>query len=216
MAGYNYTSLGYADEQDIENFLLMDIDNSFSQQIEDWIAAAEKQVNRYLGYTTTSGILAEQITNEITRTSIDASGDLVVFPRKTPIISISSMGLVRGTSEQSLSLTDDSGNPKYTLPTIGSYVSFPSAEIGYSIRGMNSFLKMSYIAGFTEVPPDIRLATVNLVAETIMRHSNKEGLEFLAQGRISKRWATRQEGQSDFVKDAYELLKGYRQPARWF
>jgi hypothetical protein len=50
----------------------------------------------------------------------------------------------------------------------------------------------------------------------IMRHANKEGLESITQGRVSKRWYQRQEGgESDFYKDALTLLKPYRIVSRW-
>lgn len=225
MAGRHYTALGYCDEVDIENFLLTDIDNSFSAQIEDWIAAAETQVNTYTGYTTASGIFAEQITGEVSKAFVDADLNLKIFPRKTPIVSVGAVALGRGTSRLNLTLTNGANVPKYNIPTRGNYISYPQYELAItggsiinsfaSIRGTEFYVYLDYIAGYTAVPADIRLATVNLVSDVIMRHANKEGLESITQGRVSKRWRQRDDGKSDFVKDAYELLKGYRIASQW-
>ena len=101
--------LGYCNEEDIENLLLIDINDSFSAQINNWIVAAEDDVNKYLGYTTASGILNEQITDEVSETgTIDESNDLVIYPRKRPINSVSSIELISGTSAINLDLSSGS------------------------------------------------------------------------------------------------------------
>lgn len=225
MAGRHYTALGYADENDIENFLLTDIDNSFSAQVEDWIAAAELQINDYTGYTTASGIFAEQITNEVTKAYVDSGLNLKIFPRKTPIISVEGITLAKGTTRMAITMNNGAGVPKYNIPAPGNYISYPQYEFTVtggsiihslsSLRGTEFYVELNYIAGYQQVPADIRLATVNLVSDVIMRQANKEGLESITQGRVTKRWRQRTDGQSDFVKDAYELLRGYRIASQW-
>lgn len=225
MAGRHYTKKGYADEVDIENFLLLDINDTFSAQIEDWIAAAEQQVDRYLGYTTASGIFAEQVQGETVRGLIDTNMDLMLFPRKFPIIDVTGIDLTKGTSTLTLQLTNGAGVPKYNIPATANYILYPQYELNVTgstiinsfavLRNQKFFTKMTYRAGYTEVPPDIRLAVVNLVADVIMRHTNKEALKRLQQGRVSKEWAERQDGTSDFVRDAYELLRPYRISSSW-
>lgn len=226
MAGRHYTALGYCDEVDIENLLLLDIDNTFSPQVEDWIASAEKQVNRYLGYPNfASGILAESITNEVVKSFINSQGDLVIFPRKLPINSVSTIQLVRGTTVLTLTLTNSAGDVRYNIPSTNDQIIYPSQELSLTgvstisnfsqLRGIRFFAKITYNGGYSEVPADIRLATANLVADVIMRHSNKEGLESITQGRVSKRWKDRDDGQSDFVKDAHKLLDPYRMSTTW-
>lgn len=224
MAGRHYTKLGYCDEVDIENFLLLDIDDTFSDQVEDWIAAAEKQVNNFLGYTTASGILAEEIVGEKAKSYVDTDSNLKIYPRKTPIISISSLQLVKGSSSLTIDL-ENSGTARYDIPTSNDYIAFPEYELSVtgasiinsfgSLRSTQFYSKINYIAGYTEVPSDIRLATVNLVSDTIMRHTNKEGLESIVQGRVTKRWRQRNAGESDFYLDAMTLLRPYRMASRW-
>lgn len=222
-AGYHYTPLGYCDETDLENYLMMDIDDSFSPQISDWIATAEQQINKFLGYTTASGILREQITGEVIDGRVSSDFDLVIFPGKVPVVSVESVTLFKGTTELSLSLLDGS-DTRYNISPNSDYVLFPESELDLTgtmlihsfadLKYQKFFVKMNYTAGFLTVPADIRQACVNITADMIMRHANKEGLESITQGRVTKRWATRG-GESDFVQDAYKLLRPYRIASRW-
>lgn len=225
MAGLNYTALGYCTEVDIENFLLTDIDSSFSAQVEDWIATAEQEVNRYLGYTTASGILAEEFSGEVASNAyVTPQSDLAIFPRKTPIISFSGATLTKGTTSISLTLTSGGSNT-YNIPATNDQIIFSGYDFSYTgssliynfdtLRLNKFFVSLNYIGGYTVVPAPIRLATVNLVADTIMRHSNKEGLQRLTQGRVTKEWRQVRGGESDFVMDAHSLLNPYRLTTRW-
>jgi hypothetical protein len=220
---HNEIILGYCDEVDIENFLLLDIDDTFSPQLQSWIAAAEAQVNRYLGYTTTSGILKETIVDEKIPIRVSTNGDLMIFPRKNPIDSVQSIELCKGSESISLTLSNN-GIDKYDIPASNDYIQFSGTDFAlngnilitdfWSVKSSNGFIKLSYTAGFDQVPADIRQATVNIVSDMVMRHSNKEGLVSITQGRVSKRWSER-DGISDFVNDAFELLKPYRLASRW-
>jgi len=224
LAGTHYNSMGYCDETDIENFLLLTIDSSFDTQIEDWIVVAEKQVNKYLGYTTTSGVWAEAITAEKAKGKVNGEGDLIVFPNKIPIISVSGIDLVKGTSSITLSLTNSAGIPRYDIPMENDRIYYPNQEFSltgtstigsfFNIKYQTFFTKLTYIAGYTSIPADIRMATVNLVADIVMRHSNKEALRSMTQGRISKSWMSR-EGMSDFYLDAINYLSPYRVTSQW-
>lgn len=225
MTGRHYTALGYADEVDIENFLLTDIDNTFSAQIEDWIATSEAEINKYLGYTSSTGLLSEVITNESAYGKVDNEGNLLVYTKKQPITAVTAVSLYKGVTSIVLSLTDSAGTAKYNISPTSEYILFPADELStvgtgmissfYEFRGTKFFIKVSYTGGYATVPADIRMATVNLVADKIMRQSNKEGLASITQGRVSKRWMDRQDGESDFVKDAYKLLRPHRVASRW-
>lgn len=221
--GINYTTLEYCTVQDVSNFLLYQIDTSFVGQVNDWIAAAESEVNRYLGYTTASGVLSEQITKEKIMAHFDTEANLLLFPRKMPIQSISAISLSKGTSVINLTLTDNAGNAKYDIPTGLSYILYPYYEFAVSgtsvIQGFQNlrfrkfFANLTYIAGYSQVPADIRLATMNFVADIIMRHANKEGLERMTQGRVSKQWMFNRaimDRFSEFKFEAFNLLKPYR------
>ena len=224
MAGTHYNSRNYCTESDIENFLLLTIDSSFSAQVEDWIATAEKQVDNILGYTTASGIWAEAVTAEKAKGKINGEGDLVIFPNKIPITSVSRIDLVKGTSSINLELTDSAGIARYDIPVEADRIYYPNQKFSltgtstigdfFEIKHETFFTKINYIAGYTSVPADIRMATVNLVADIIMRHANKEGLESMTQGRITKSWASR-DGMSDFYLDALNYLAPYKISSQW-
>lgn len=225
MAGIHYTPLGYCTKQDVENYLLLEIDNSFDEQIDDWIATVEAQVNKYLGYSSSAGILLEDIVGEKVDGRITTDLDLIVFPRKLPVVTVSGMSLSKGTTSISIELEDGDGNPRYDINADENYILIAGDEInttGTSIlrsfgelRNTRFFTKINYRAGYATVPADIRQATVELVADIVMRHANKEGLEQITQGRVTKRWRQLADGHSDFYLDAMSLLKPYRIASRW-
>lgn len=218
--------IGYCDVEDLQNFLLLDIDPAFEPQINTWIASAERWVNNYLGYTTASGILAEQFVNVTEDTAtVDSEGNLIVFPRKTPIISVQAVTLIKGTETVPLTLTNAVGVPKYQIPEDGDMFIYPGYELALTgstifrtfmnIRFVKFYAQLSYIAGYTQIPADIHMATVNVVSDFITRHANKDGLSSIKQGDISKTWKDRDNGESDFIADAKTLLAPYRISTSW-
>lgn len=221
---YSETLKNYCTVTDLQNYLMITIDSSFHTQIETWIAAAEKEIDNFLGYTTASGIMSEAITGETARSYIDSDSNLMVFPQKIPIISVSSLQLVKGSDSITISLTTDAGDNRYTIPSTADYILYPDDELSITgasvissfadVRYTKFFSKMNYIAGYTAVPSDLRMATVDLVSNFIMRHANKEGLRSITQGRISKTFMAKA-GQSDFVTDAYARLKPYKIAHQW-
>jgi hypothetical protein len=220
MPGNHYMPLGYCDVIDIENFLLTEIDSTFEPQVLDWVSTAEQKINRYLGYTTASGIFMEQISGELTDVRVNTIGDLMVFPKKIPINSISGLSIVKGSDSISMTLEDDSGTDKYTISPNSDYIIYPSGELEtyssfHNLKYSKGYAKLNYIAGYDTVPGDIRQAAVNLVSDIVMRHSNKEGLESITQGRVTKRYWARTDGHSDFYLDAMDLLRPYRIASRW-
>lgn len=219
--------LGYTTEQNLENLLLVDIDASFSTQIDTWISAAELRVNSYLGFTTASGLHNEQITGEISEARVDGDLNLVIHPRKRPINSVSQIQIIKGTVSVTLDLTDSNGTTKYNIPDPDSVLIYPNRELALQstsgtwmrsfsdIKFTRAFTKLNYIAGYTTIPGDIALATTYFTADIFMRQANKEGLSSITQGRISKRWAENREGKSQFILDGEALLADYRIMSGW-
>ena len=117
---------------DLENYLMINIDSSFSSQIDTWITTAETIVNNYLGYTTASGIWNEQITNEIQEARVDGDLNLVIHPRKKPVNSISALTIQKGSDTVSVDLTDGSGNNKYIIPVQADSIVYPTFELTVS------------------------------------------------------------------------------------
>ena len=228
--------LGYVTKQDLENFLLTDIDSSFDDQIDNWIVAAEDQVNRFLGYTTASGIWNEAVVEEVSETAIvDSNNDLVIYPRKRPINTVERIDLVKGTSYLTLNLSngtrvnsvgDTVTNYRYHLPEPSNKIIYPEAELstnggtlaigGFSSLKYSRFLsRITYHAGYTEIPGPINMATAMLASDLILRQDNKNGLQLITQGRITKEWFQRKGGESDLALDAEKLLLPYRITSRW-
>lgn len=217
------TPLGYCNEEDIENFLLIDINDNFSGQVNNWISIAEDEINNSLGYTTASGLFNEQMVDELSDSSvIDNTGSLIIYPRKRPINAITGIGMVRGTQSFDVQLMDGD-NTRYNIPEPRNKIVFPQGEIqsggslifgGYS-RYNTGLTKLSYTAGYEVIPGPINLATVMLVSDQILRHNNKEGLSMIQQGRVTKEYFQRKGGESDLRLDAMELLRPYRMASAW-
>ena len=228
------SALNYTTQTDLENLLLVTIDPSFSTQIDTWISAAEVYINGYLGYTTASGLWNEQITAETIEARVDGDLNLVVYPRKRPINSVSQLQLLKGSQSITLSLTTSDSTPRYVIPTPGNVIVYPSMELGLqgssvirslaAIKYNRVFTRLNYIAGYTSIPEDIELATTYVVADTFMRQANKEGLVGITQGRVSKRWrevrssgpGALQERKSDYMLSAEDILNSYRIASGWW
>lgn len=218
--------LGYTTEVVLENLLLVDIDSSFSTQIDSWISTAEERVDKYLGYTTASGLWAEAVSGELNDARIDGDLNLVIHPRKRPITSVSSLQIWKGSDSVTLSLTDGATN-RYTIPVQADVIIYPGHELSVSASSyaLNSlaqlkysrfYTKLDYIAGYTSIPRPIQHATTLMTADIFMRQANKEGLVSITQGRVTKRWAERKDGRSDFIIDAEEILNPYKIASGWF
>ena len=220
------SDLNYTNEVALENLLLLDINASFSSQIDTWISAAEVRVNGYIGVTTASGLWNESITNETNEAKVDGDLNLVIFPRKRPINSVSAIDLIKGSQSLALDLTTSDNTNRYLIPVQNNYIICPNREISVTaqstlirnfadIKYQRVYTRIDYIAGYTSIPKDIQLATTLLTADTFMRQSNKEGLISITQGRVSKRWADRKDGRSDFEIQAFDILSDYRIASGW-
>ena len=217
----------YTDKNQLQNLLLVTIDSSFDTQIDTWISAAEERVDGYLGYgTTASGLWNESIVNETNEARVDGDLNLVIYPRKRPINSVSQIELIKGSQSLALDLTTSTGTNRYLIPVQNNYIIYPNREISVTaqstlirnfadIKYQRVYTRIDYIAGYTTIPKDIQLATTLLTADTFMRQSNKEGLISITQGRVSKRWADRMDGRSDFEIQAFDILSDYRIASGW-
>lgn len=219
------STLNYATSTDLSNLLLLTIDSTFTAQVDTWISTAEVMVNNYLGYTTASGIWNEQVSNELNETRVDGDLNLVIYPRKRPVNSVSAISIVKGPVSVALSLTDTAGNTRYQIPIQNNVVVYPNYQLSLTastilhhfgiIKYSRFYTKISYIGGYTAVPNPINLATVYFTADILMRQANKEGLSSLTQGRITKRWAEEKDGKSNWMRRAEELLNFYRISSGW-
>lgn len=219
------STLSYASKTDLENLLLVTIDSSFNTQIDTWISTGETMVNNYLGFTTASGIWNESVSNELNECRVDGDLNLVIYPRKRPVNSVSAISIVKGPVSIALSLTDTEGNTRYQIPIQQNVIVYPNYQLSLTastilhhfgiIKYSRFYTKVSYIGGYTTVPGPINLATTYYVADIFMRQANKEGLSSITQGRITKRWAEERDGRSNWMRRAEELLNYYRIASGW-
>lgn len=190
--------------------------------VSGFITQASEEVGRYLQYDP----LAEDITDELKTARVTTDGDLLVFPAKIPIISVSALSVKKGTTELTITLEDSQGNAKYNLDYTNRYLRFPSYEIilqgqivvltdFFAFRSTQFFSKMSYRAGYepSSLPETIKEATVLYVREKLARAQNTAGAKRITQGGITLEYSQRGDkfgGKSDLVVDAEKLLRPYR------
>ncbi len=193
-----------------------------TETVSGFITRGSEQVGRYLQYDP----LVENITDELKTARVDTDGDLIVFPAKIPILSISALSVKKGTVELTFTLQDSQGNDKFNIDYTQRHVRFPASEIilqgqvilitdFFSLRGTQFYSKMSYRAGYetSTLPETIKDATVLLVREVMARSLNPSGAEELRQGGVTLKYARRSSafgGKSDLVVDAEKLLRPYR------
>ena len=219
------STLNYATGTDLANLLLISVDSTFTAQVDTWISTAEVMVNNYLGFVTASGIWNESVVNETNECRVDGDLNLVIYTRKRPINSVSAINVLKGPVSIALSLTDTEGNTRYTIPVPSNVIVYPNYQLSLTastilhhfgiIKYSRFYTKVSYIGGYTSVPPPINLATVYFAADILMRQANKEGLSSITQGRITKRWAEEKDGKSNWMRRAEELLNFYRISSGW-
>jgi hypothetical protein len=175
------------------------------------ITRASAWVDDYLGYS----LKVEDIEDELAEATVTTDGDLMIFPRKIPIISVSKIGLKLGQYDTSLEIEDENGT-YYDIPEPRHYILYPFQQLQLTgkvalknllqVRTRLYFTQISYRAGY-ETIPDVIKDVVNLVAKDIfMRQVNPMGLGNVSQGGISMSYQT---GESDLVKRAKELLEPY-------
>jgi len=216
----------YATIDDLSNLLLVDVDSTFKAQVEKWISAAEIYAEGFTGFTTVSGFWNEAITGELLESRVDGDGNLVIYPRKRPVNSVSKIELWKGSDSMTLSLTDGA-NTRYIIPAQNNCIIYPNHELTissssysinnfYNIKYSRWYTKVDYIAGYSTIPKDITMAVTLIASDYFMRHANKEGLVSMTQGRISKRWSERKDGKSDLVVQAEDILLGYKIASGYF
>lgn len=185
--------------------------------ISGMISQASRMVSSYLQFTP----IAEDITDEVKEAGITPNGDLMIFPAKVPIVSVSAIKLYKGATTININLLDGAGNTKYNIDFNKRHIRYPFSEITlqgtpiftnfYSLRGTHFYIKLSYRGGFEPyaIPADIQLATVLYVREILSRQSNPIGATELRQGGVAFKFSSTND-KSDLIRDAERLLNPYR------
>lgn len=186
--------------------------------VSGFISMASQMVTDYLGFSP----FAEDIVDEVKDGRITTEGDLLIYPNKIPVISVSAIKLAKGSSSGDVSITlTESGNAKYNIDYTKRTIRFPYSGLTlqgnliftniFNLRGVQFFTKISYRGGFevAELPQTIKLATVLFTRDILARSMNTSGAKRISQGGISLEYFEK-DGKSDLTIDAERLLRPYR------
>lgn len=178
------------------------------------ISQASKIVSDYLEYSP----FAEDLTED-KRATITTRGDLIIWPAKPPVQSVTGITIVRGTTTVSLGLTANGVN-KYNIDYNKRKISYPYEEVTlqgtllvnnfFALRNTDFLVRLAYRGGFevSELPDSIRRAAVLVVKDLLGEKYNVGGASRISQGGISLQY-DQFKGKSEFMKKAEMLLRPY-------
>lgn len=188
--------------------------------ISGMISQASKQVSDYLEYTP----YAEDVVDELARGYVTTEGDLLIFPAKIPIQSVSAIAVSKGTVTIPLNLTVG-GQNRYNIDYTQRNIRYAYQEISmqgqvvftnfFQLRNTQFYTKISYRGGWEvdELPSVIKKATILFMRDTISAQYNPMGANSLRQGAVSFSFGTGGANgmqESKFLQDAKKLLNPYR------
>jgi len=185
-----------------------------SPTLSGMITRASTQIDDILGYT----LLREDVSAEKCSGMVDADNNLIVYTRKRPVNSVSSVKIVKGTYSGTVGLTSGS-LATYDIPVTTDRIIFPTADLTLetvsildwaALRTTSFFTETSYNAGYYgyDIPYPIQQACQLLTMDLIARKQNIAGASEIKQGGISMKFSAKS-GESDLVKDAHALLAPY-------
>lgn len=187
--------------------------------ISGMITAASAEIDNYLQYS----LWAEQILNETNEAMVSSNGNLIIYTRKFPVVAVSAISLKLGTVHLDLTMLDGKGNPRYDIPSRAKSILYPFQEISmtgvfsirnfYQLRDREIYARVSYTAGYSTIPNEIKLACSLLTRDMIVREMMNPALASSAnQGGISTSWSVMSDGSGDsqLMDQAKQLLQSYR------
>lgn len=192
----------------------IDLSGLSDTTISGLISRAQKRVENYLGYT-----LPYETVNEEVQGIIDSENQLILYPTKIPVRSLSSVSIVKGSFNADLTLTSG-GENLYDIPEPKNRIILNTSQILLStatlidyqnLRNVMFFCNITYSAGYYMYnrPEDLIEALTLYVRDGLSRRYDAGGAETISQGAISITKSNKR-GYSDFIKDAQEILKSYR------
>lgn len=190
-------SKGYTTKEQIEDYMLIEIDPSFDTRVDQWIAAMESYVDRFTSRNFKAATAATQKTFSVSEDGIlyipDAVAITEVLIDDEPIVENTT--LVNG-----YYLGQNDGQPIR-------YIKYPGLYRGY--KNVKITAKWgSYITP----PDDIVFATTVLVAGIINNGANSGGeVQSETIGRYTVTYKTNQQKMDfDTVKEILKSYKSYR------
>jgi len=197
----------------------IDLSRYDSPTISGILVRATAKAENFLNYS----LIVETKTEKL-EAFCDPSLDIVIFPTKRPIRSVSGIQIVKAGTE--IDLTISSGGQDYfdieedgrSIRLSGSRISLTSVSVldFHSLRHQRFYVNLTYTAGYYpyDRPQDIVEAVILYAQDTFSRALNSSGAKKISQGSVSIEYSQR-DGKSDFVQDAESLLSDYKRWSRW-
>jgi hypothetical protein len=185
---------GYTTKEKIENYLLIDIDDSFDDQINEWIEVIEKYIDDFTGLDW--GIASEESGYAGEQRVFDGDGTKTISPGFfTEIMEIKLSPTGEALSEDDYYLYPANKTDKNKIKL--AYLVFPVGD-------QNIYITANW--GVSEIPLDISFAATVLVAGIINNSWQSEGeIESMTIGRYQVSFKN-QEQVNDF-KQVQKILE---------
>lgn len=208
----NYISIQYLRD----NVPTLDLAQYSDTTISGMIGRASKMVDNFVEYS----LDIEDIVDEKTSLVATSSGDIVVYPRKMPVESVSSLSMSYGVTQIDFSITQN-GDSVLEIPASKDRVVYPYNAFALTgtlqltsaldLRMLeNATAVMSYRAGFTDIPEDIKEAVLLYLIDMFAKRVNVSDAHKITQGAISVEYSNNARGKSDKILDAETILMPYK------
>jgi hypothetical protein len=180
---------------------------------------ATARAERFLEYS----LPFESISSEKAEGEITSLGELIVFPRKYPVRTVSAVSIVKGSFSSALTLDN------YDIPSRADEIVFSTADIelqNFSVidfdqlRNEDFYVVISYTAGYYmyDRPQDLIDAIILMARDEVARNLNPGGASEIKQGAVTIKYKDKtdiQDGKSDLVRDAEAILQTYKRVSGW-
>lgn len=169
-------------------------------------------------YCQVEGLDLDAQVNEKAPAIITKDGDLKIFPRRPPVLSVSGLRLHRGTVDLTLTITSG-GASVLEIPDPETIIVYPNTALAligtFSINDLRTMLNagmysiITYTGGYQTIPEPIKEAAMLYLRDMVNRRLNAAGASSITQGGITIKYSNRDDGKSDDVQDAESLLDPY-------
>lgn len=198
----------------------LDFSSYTDATISGMVLRASQAAANYLQYDP----LLDTVVDEQAEAVVSSDGNLVIYTRKIPVVSVQAVTLTIGASQVNLSLTDGNGRARYILPSRAHSIVYPYISLAWTgtmsimnffdIRNRDIYTKISYTAGYAldSFPPDMKDA-INLLAKDIfIRQANPMNMSSMQQGGISMSFRNPNDanGNTALQNQAYSILNSYK------
>lgn len=204
----------------------VDVSQYTPATLSGFITSASRQIDRWLNIP--ASLTIEHIADEKSESSIDPDGNLIVWPKKIPIVTLSGIALVKGTDTIDLDLENSAGDPRYDIID-DTQIAYPQQALAItsvsiigsfgSIAQTRFYTELDYQAGFQDIPEDIQDATVLWVRDIVARSANPYGASEIRQGGVAIKYGsgvrTVEAHDTDMIRDAKERLRPYKRVSGW-